>query len=90
MPKLKIEIQRPELEALLMDWMRRGGFCSIEDALMHALKSLPTPSGQSFTSTNELPNLTGSALVIAMQASPYKEISLEPERNRLPVRDIAI
>ena len=30
----------------------------------------------------------GADLVAAMQASPYKEISLEPERVRMPVREI--
>ncbi|MEI9970273.1 MAG: AbrB/MazE/SpoVT family DNA-binding domain-containing protein [Terracidiphilus sp.] len=30
----------------------------------------------------------GADLVAAMQASPYKEISLEPERGRMPVREI--
>jgi antitoxin VapB len=30
----------------------------------------------------------GSELVAAMQASPYKEISLEPERVRIPVREV--
>lgn len=32
---------------------------------------------------------TGAALIEAMQASPYREIDLEPERYRLPVRDVA-
>ena len=31
---------------------------------------------------------TGAALVAAMQASPYKEISIEAVRSRLPVRNI--
>ena len=30
----------------------------------------------------------GGDLVAAMQASPYKEISLEPERVRIPVREV--
>jgi prevent-host-death family protein len=34
-------------------------------------------------------NRTGAALVAAMQASPYREIELEPERLPLPVRDVA-
>ena len=29
----------------------------------------------------------GADLVAAMQASPYKEICLEPERPRMPVRE---
>lgn len=31
---------------------------------------------------------TGTALIAAMQASPYREISLEPERYPLPARDV--
>ena len=30
----------------------------------------------------------GSALVAAMQASPYKEIILEPRRDPMPTRDV--
>ena len=32
---------------------------------------------------------TGSDLIAAMQASPYREIDLEPGRTRLPVRDVS-
>jgi prevent-host-death family protein len=33
-------------------------------------------------------DLTGEALVRAMQASPYREIDIEPRRSRMPVRDV--
>jgi hypothetical protein len=33
-------------------------------------------------------DLTGAALVAAMQASPYRDIDIEPTRGRLPVRDV--
>lgn len=33
-------------------------------------------------------DLTGAALVAAMQASPYPEIDIEAKRFRLPVRDV--
>jgi prevent-host-death family protein len=33
---------------------------------------------------------TGAALVEAMQASPYREIDIEPRRERLPVRDVTL
>src|ERR1700733_140 len=33
-------------------------------------------------------DLTGQALIVAMQASPYREIDIEPRRSRLPVRDV--
>jgi Xaa-Pro aminopeptidase len=31
-------------------------------------------------------NRTGADLIAALQASPYREIDIEPERYRLPVR----
>jgi prevent-host-death family protein len=31
---------------------------------------------------------TGQALIDAMQASPYREIDIEPERMRLPARNV--
>jgi prevent-host-death family protein len=31
---------------------------------------------------------TGEALIAAMQASPFREIDIEPRRSRLPVRDV--
>jgi prevent-host-death family protein len=33
---------------------------------------------------------TGASLVAALQASPYREIDLEPIRSRLPVRDTTL
>jgi DNA-binding phage protein len=35
-------------------------------------------------------HLTGAALVAAMQASPHREIDLEPKHARLPVRDMRL
>ena len=35
-------------------------------------------------------DLTGEVLVAAMQASPYREIDLEPTRSRFPVRDVGL
>jgi prevent-host-death family protein len=34
--------------------------------------------------------VTGKALIAAMQASPYPEIDLAPERLVLPVRDVSL
>ena len=34
--------------------------------------------------------LTGEALIAAMQASPYREIDLEPARAGMPVRDVPL
>lgn len=35
------------------------------------------------------PVVMGDALIAAMQASPHKDVSLEPARYRLPVREVA-
>ncbi|MBS0529096.1 MAG: type II toxin-antitoxin system Phd/YefM family antitoxin [Proteobacteria bacterium] len=35
-------------------------------------------------------DLTGEALIAAMQASPHRDIDISPERGPLPVRDIAL
>ena len=33
---------------------------------------------------------TGAALISALQESPYREIDIEPRRERLPVRDVKL
>ena len=85
---MTIEIHRPELEALILERMRSGAFASVEDALIQALETSPVPSkaGHPLAQGSSYP--TGAELVAAMQMSPYKEISLEPARSPMPVRDL--
>ncbi len=33
---------------------------------------------------------TGAALIAALQELPYRDIDLEPRRERLPVRDVKL
>jgi hypothetical protein len=33
---------------------------------------------------------TGAALIAVLQASPHREIEIEPRRERLPVRDVKL
>ena len=35
-------------------------------------------------------DVTGAALIAAVQASPYREIEIEPTRSPLPVRDATL
>ena len=35
-------------------------------------------------------HVTGQALIAAMQASPHREIEIEPARSPLPVRDVTL
>jgi hypothetical protein len=81
---MNIEIQKPELEALILERMKSGGFQSVEDVLMQALKSAPPAT----ESSDKAATHTGADLVAAMQASPYREIDLEPGRTRLPIRGV--
>jgi hypothetical protein len=41
---MTIEIQRPELEALIRERMESGAFQNVEDVLMQALKASPANS----------------------------------------------
>jgi hypothetical protein len=86
---MTIEIHRPELEALIRERMKSGGFQNPEDALLQALRSSPTTTAKESAPSDEIAPPTGADLVAAMQASPYKDISLEPARGRMPVRDVA-
>jgi hypothetical protein len=81
---MTIEIHRPELEALIRERMKVGGLQNPEDALMQALKLSPLATAKESTA----PAPTGADLVAAMQASPYKDVSLEPTRGPMPVRDV--
>jgi hypothetical protein len=85
---MTIEIQKPELEALIRERMRSPAFQNVEDVLIQALKSSPPPAMPDAGMADGTPTHTGADLVAAMQASPCKEIDLEAARHRLPVRDV--
>jgi hypothetical protein len=86
---MTIEIQRPELEALIRERVKSGAFQNVEDVLMQALKASAAPDERDAGRSDEeaAATATGAELVDAMQASPFKEIGLEPGRERMPVRD---
>lgn len=75
---MTIRISSPELQALLLQRMKSGAFSSPEDVILHALR------------TSKPEALTGAALITAMQASPHKDIEIEPSRDTAPVRDISL
>jgi hypothetical protein len=84
--QMTIELRRPELEALIMERMRSGRFLDVEDALMQALETSPVTDRTPATAAK---NRTGADLIAAMQASPYRDIEIEPARYRMPVREVA-
>jgi hypothetical protein len=77
---MTIEIRKPELEKLIEQRMKSGAYQSIEDVLLHALAP-----GSAVPAEDEV---TGAALVAALQACPLKDIDLEPERFPMPVCDV--
>jgi hypothetical protein len=79
---MTIEIHKPELEALIIERLRSGGFENIEDVLMQALQGSQLPLKKE--------TRTGADLVTVMQNSPCKEIDLKPTRVTMPVRDITV
>ena len=79
---MTIEIQKPELEALILERMQKGGFASIEDALMQALEASPMVDERQGKSRDQR---TGADLIAALQASPHRELNIEPPRIRLSI-----
>jgi hypothetical protein len=78
---MTIEIQRPELEALIHERMKSGAFQSIEDVLMEALKASSAKGEKGAQGSDDQSSAMGAELVEAMQASPLKEIGLEPDAS---------
>ncbi len=85
---MTIEIHRPELEALIIQRMKSGGFHDVEDALLQALKTSPPVAEPSGTLHDKR---TGADLIAALQASPYRELDIEPPKVRLTTaRDVPL
>ena len=84
---MTIEIHKPELEALILQRMESGGFHNVEDVLMHALEASPAVAEDREKSRDRR---TGGDLIAALQASPYRDVDIEPPRFRLsmPARDV--
>jgi predicted nucleic acid-binding protein len=62
---------------------------------MQALETAPVPETRAFTpegdSRSAMPEKpTGAELIAAIQRSPYRELEIEPERNRMPVRGVPL
>jgi hypothetical protein len=52
--------------------------------MSRTVKSPPDPDGKS------PPKPGGKVLIAAMQASPRRDIELEPERAPMPVREVSV
>ena len=79
---MNIEIHKPEVERRVREGIQSGRFHDVDELLTKALDALSEKEAAG--------PYSGAALVEAMQASPYKEIDLQPRRDRLPVRDAVL
>ena len=79
---MNIEIHKPELERRVLDGIQSGRFHDVDELLTKALDALSEKEASR--------PYSGAALVAAMQASPHKEIDLQPQSDRLPVRDAVL
>ena len=88
---MTIEIHQPELEALIADGMKSGGYSTVEDYLLHALRGPQRLSDESAKQRNPPPeSATAALLVAALQACPDPEMELIRESVYFPVRDVEL
>jgi hypothetical protein len=88
---MTIEIHQPELEALIADGMQSGGYATVEDYLLHALRGTPLQAEETKPKSNPPPgNATGALLVTALQACPYPDVELIRPSAYFSVRDVEL
>ena len=84
---MTIEIHTPELKALILQRMKSGGFQTVEEVILEALK---TSARVAEAAGRTAEPRTRADLIAALQASPYREMDIGPVRYRLPVRNVAL
>jgi hypothetical protein len=82
---MTIEINRPELEALIRERMNTGAFQSVEEALLQALRDSPLPDEGSTAAKR-----TGVDLIAAIQPSPYRELEIDTPQPRKNLADFLL
>ena len=82
-----IQIQQPEVEALIQQRLTAGGFDNIEEVLLQALQDAPLPVRPKLHDTG-----TGADLIAALQRSPFNglDIDFEFARQPMPVREVEL
>jgi len=83
-----IEIQSPEVEALIRSRMSAGGFRSAEDVIPQALKSSPAEEARAAVTLRRPPGRKSLAQLFA--DSPFKGLDIEFEREPDYGRDVTL
>ena len=79
-----IQIQQPEVEALIQHRLTAGGFENIEAVLLQALQDAPLPCKETPTKPK---GPSGLDIIAAFQQSPHKDVNIFPESFVLPISD---
>ena len=86
---MNLEIRKPELVQRVNAQVHSRHLHDADELLEQALDALDEKSPVPASSADQ--RRTGVDLIAALQASPYRELDIEPPRIRLsmPVRDVA-
>ncbi len=84
---MSVEIQQPEIEALIRQRMASGAFHDVEEVLIHALKSAPQPA-----STPPLGKTFGKRLVDAFAEAReiLGDVEVDFPRDASPGRPVDV
>jgi Arc/MetJ-type ribon-helix-helix transcriptional regulator len=83
---VNLEIHKPELVQRVNAHIQTGHFHDVDELFEKALDALDERTTAPARDTR-----TGADLIAALQASPYRELEIEPPRVRLAnVRDVVL
>ena len=84
---MNLEIHKPELAQRVQAQIQSGHFNDVDELLEKALDALDERT----SAASARDTRTGAALIAALQASPYRELDIEPPRVHLAnVRDVEL
>jgi Arc/MetJ-type ribon-helix-helix transcriptional regulator len=82
---MTIEIHEPEIEALIRERVLSGAYRDAADVVAKALRSSDGSRPLGAVATPR----TGADILAVFQASPHKDLDIEPSRPHLPVREFS-
>ena len=88
MPKYQSLDQGGKREAPFSELVRRVKSEGPQHVTVHGRDEVVVISAEEFRRLKG--DLTGRALIDALQASPHRDIEIEPDRGPLPVRDVVL
>jgi len=87
---MNIEIQKPDLAERVIATIRSGRYQNTDELLEKALDALASREAPATGQPKDTDRRTGADLIAALQASPHRELDIEPPRilEAMPARDV--